>query len=298
MAGAPGRRGIAILLLMLTAGSCSAAGPLPSATSVGLPEASSAMVSPAAPTGASPEPTGSPTASSEVPAVPLTTVPEVASASSAPARLPTVTESTELPRTSDAATTQPAASSFRSSISAIDPAMATRMAASWRRGCPVALADLRYLTLSYRDFQGAEHTGELVVAADVADDVVAVFRTLFEKHYPIASMRLVDDFGGSDDASMAVDNTSAFNCRAVTGGSSFSEHSYGTAIDVNPVQNPYVRGSTVLPPAGAAFAKRPKGAGVIHGGDDVVDAFAAIGWSWGGYWSRPTDYQHFSRSGR
>lgn len=162
----------------------------------------------------------------------------------------------------------------------------------------MALADLRYLTLSYRDFQGAEHAGELVVAADVADDVVTVFGKLFEQGYPIASMRLVDDFGASDDASMAANNTSAFNCRAVTGGSSFSEHSYGTAIDINPVQNPYVRGGTVLPPAGSAFTKRPNRPGVIHAGDDVVDAFAAIGWKWGGYWSRPTDYQHFSQSGR
>lgn len=172
------------------------------------------------------------------------------------------------------------------------------MATSWRAGCPVPPADLRYLTVSYRNFVGEVRSGELVVAASVADDVVAVFDQLYVDEYPIASMRLVDDFRGSDDDSMAADNTSAFNCRAVTVGSSFSEHSYGTAIDINPVQNPYVGGGSVLPAAGATFAARPDTAGVIHGGDEVVAAFTAIGWSWGGYWSRPTDYQHFSLSDR
>lgn len=169
---------------------------------------------------------------------------------------------------------------------------------SWRAGCPVPLSDLRYLTLTYRGFDGTDHTGELVVAASVTDAVVATFRQLYADGYPIASMRLVDDFGGDDDASMAANNTSAFNCRPVTGGGGFSEHSYGTAIDVNPVQNPYVSGSSVLPPAGQAYADRPQSPGVIHDGDAVVTAFATHGFTWGGDWHSPIDYQHFSLSGR
>ncbi len=187
---------------------------------------------------------------------------------------------------------------FSDTVAAIDPALAARMASSWREGCPVPLSDLRYLTLTYRGFDGADHQGELVVAASVVDQVVAVFRRLYEIGYPIASMRLVDDFAGDDNASMSANNTSAFNCRPVTGGGGFSEHSYGTAIDVNPVQNPYLSGSTVLPAQGRQYVDRPDAPGVIHAGDEVVQAFADQGLRWGGTWSGPIDYQHFSVSGR
>jgi len=187
---------------------------------------------------------------------------------------------------------------YAGTVGPITPELAARMATSWRRGCPVELADLRYVTVTYRDPEGRTATGELVVHADVAASVVAVFGELFAQGYPIRSMRLVDDFGGSDDASMAADNTSAFNCRAVTGGTGWSEHAYGRAIDLNPVENPYVAGSRVAPPAGEAFAGRPDAPGVLHAGDPVVRAFAAHGWQWGGAWSSPVDYQHFSTTGR
>ena len=200
------------------------------------------------------------------------------------------------PATAAASTTP--GGGFTGSVVAIDAATAARMTPSWRAGCPVPLADLRYLTLTYRGFDGADHGGELIVAASVADEVVATFRQLYEDGYPIASMRLVDDFGGDDDTSMTANNTSAFNCRPVTGGGGFSEHSYGTAIDVNPVQNPYLSGSTVLPAAGRQYVDRPDAPGVIHDGDEVVTAFATHGFSWGGDWTGPIDYQHFSVSGR
>ena len=173
------------------------------------------------------------------------------------------------------------------------------MATSWRPGCPAPLEDLSYVKVSYVGFDGQVSEGELVVAVDVAEPVVTVFSRLFELGYPIASLRLVDDFAGSDDASMAANNSSAFNCRPVTGTTgTFSEHSYGTAIDLNPVQNPYVAGGTVLPPAGRDYLARPPLPGVLHAGDPVVQAFASIGWSWGGDWDGPVDYQHFSLSGR
>ncbi len=172
------------------------------------------------------------------------------------------------------------------------------MRSSYHPGCPVAPADLRYLTVTYRGFDNADHAGELVVAASVADDVVAIFHALYDNRFPIASLRLVDDFGGDDDASMAANNSSAFNCRPVTGGSGFSEHSYGTAIDLNPVQNPYVSGDVVLPPAGAGHLSRSPEPGVILAGDATVDTFARFGWSWGGAWTGPIDDQHFSVSGR
>ncbi|HEY5883015.1 MAG TPA: M15 family metallopeptidase [Nakamurella sp.] len=192
----------------------------------------------------------------------------------------------------------PQAGDFSSEIVTIGPDVAARMTSSWRAGCPVPLTDLRYLTLTYRGFDGADHAGEMVVATSVTDDVVTIFRRLYEIGYPIGSMRLVDEFGGDDGASMSANNTSAFNCRPVTGGGEFSEHAYGTAIDVNPVQNPYVSGSTVLPAQGRMYADRPDSPGVINAGDEVVWAFADQGFSWGGSWSRPIDYQHFSVSGR
>ena len=190
------------------------------------------------------------------------------------------------------------APTFQASTSPITPALAARMHASWRPGCPVPLEDLRYVTVTHRTFDGGTATGELVVHADLADGVVGVFRTLFAAGYPIALMRLVDDFAADDDASMAANNTSAFNCRSITGGTGWSEHSYGRALDLNPVQNPYVLGGTVLPPAGARYVDRPEEPGVLHAGDAVVTAFAAAGWSWGGAWTRPLDYQHFSTTGR
>jgi poly-gamma-glutamate synthesis protein (capsule biosynthesis protein) len=112
-------------------------------------------------------------------------------------------------------------------------------------------------------------------------------------------MRLVDAYGGDDHRSMDADNTSAFNCRTVAGTDRWSEHAYGRAIDVNPIENPYVTGSgNVSPPAGARFADRSQRArGLIHRGGPVVDAFAAAGWQWGGAWSGTKDYQHFSTSG-
>lgn len=187
---------------------------------------------------------------------------------------------------------------YAGTVGPITLELAARMSSSWRPGCPVPLADLRYVTVTYRDVGGGAATGELVVHADVADSVVAVFGELFALGYPIRSMRLVDDFGGSDDASMAADNTSAFNCRPISRGTGWSEHAYGRAIDLNPVENPYVRGSLVLPPEGARFADRPDAPGVVQAGDPVVRAFAAHGWQWGGDWSSPVDYQHFSTTGR
>ena len=174
------------------------------------------------------------------------------------------------------------------------------MSASWRTGCPVPLESLRLLTVSHWDFDGNHLQGELVVHAAVADDIVTVFRRIHEARFPIQQLRLVDDFGGDDDRSMAANNTSAFNCRQATGSSRWSEHAYGRAVDINPVQNPYVtRSGAVLPPEGAAYTKRdPATPGLITAGGPVVAAFRAIGWGWGGNWSSGKDYQHFSASGR
>jgi poly-gamma-glutamate synthesis protein (capsule biosynthesis protein) len=198
----------------------------------------------------------------------------------------------------DAVPADALATGYAGTVTAITAELAERMAPSWRPGCPVPLADLRYVTVTHHVLGGGTATGELVVHADVADSVVAVFGELFAQGFPVRSMRLVDDFDGSDDASMAADNTSAFNCRPISRGTGWSEHAYGRAIDLNPVENPYVRGPLVLPPAGVPFAARAAAPGVVLAGDPVVRAFAAHGWQWGGAWDSPVDYQHFSTTGR
>ncbi|MFM8305266.1 MAG: M15 family metallopeptidase [Actinomycetota bacterium] len=177
---------------------------------------------------------------------------------------------------------------------------ASDLGASWRAGCPVGPDQLRRLTLSYRDFDGRAQTGALVVHTEVTDAVTAIFRRLFDARVPIRRMETVDRYAGSDDASMAADNTSAFNCRrAVTSGPpQWSAHAYGRAIDVNPVENPYVLGDKALPPAGAAFVDRTDvRPGMASPGSALVEAFAASGWQWGGRWAGSPDYQHFSADG-
>ena len=155
--------------------------------------------------------------------------------------------------------------------------------------------------MSYWGFDRAPHTGELVVHRDVAGDVVHVFRALFDARFPIRRMVLIDAYGGDDGRSMAANNTSAFNCRRSTGDpSAWSEHADGRAVDINPVQNPYVSSTgAVEPEAGEAYTDRSRNApGMIRAGGVVVRAFRSIGWGWGGNWTRSKDYQHFSRSGR
>ena len=183
---------------------------------------------------------------------------------------------------------------------AIQPVTTERLGASWRPGCPVAPEKLRLVRVAYLGFDGTERVGELVVAEEVAGEIVTIFERLRADRYPIERMETVDHFGADDDRSMAANNTSAFNCRSVTGQPGvWSEHSYGRAIDVNPVQNPYVRGGTVLPPAGGAYLNRTLNAtGLIKAGGPAVVAFSAAGWGWGGSWSSLKDYQHFSASGR
>lgn len=174
------------------------------------------------------------------------------------------------------------------------------MTKSWREGCPVGLDQLRLLTLAHWDFNDQAVTGELVVHADWADEVVQVFGALFDAQFPIERMELIDVYDGDDLLSIAANNTSGFNCREVLNRPGvWSNHATGTAIDINPVQNPYLsRSGVVLPEAGAAFLDRSiEAKGGIYAGDAVTAAFAAIGWGWGGNWVSSKDWQHFSASG-
>jgi hypothetical protein len=193
-----------------------------------------------------------------------------------------------------------AAPRFRGSIVAERGAVRERVRYSWRRRCPVGPVELRLLRVDHWGLDGRVHRGELIVHRDHARRILVVLEKLFKARYPIQRLRLVDAYQADDDRSMAANNTSGFNCRPVSGSSRWSEHAFGRAIDLNPLRNPYVtRGGRVSPPAGRPYANRARrAAGMIHGGDAVVRAFAAAGWRWGGYWSGSRDYQHFSSTGR
>jgi D-alanyl-D-alanine carboxypeptidase len=176
---------------------------------------------------------------------------------------------------------------------------AADLPASWRPGCPVGPEDLRLLSMSYWGFDDRPHTGTMVVSAAGAPAVLDVFHRLYDRRFPIRRMEPVDVYGGSDEASIAADNTAGFNCRnaVASGPPQWSAHAYGEAIDVNPVENPYLEGGQVLPPAGSAFVNRADvRPGMAVKGGELNTAFAAAGWYWGGVWASP-DYQHFSSTG-
>lgn len=221
--------------------------------------------------------------------------------SSAGAALPTVAPAVStppaLPPVSSAATAAAFASSSRALTAAEQAAMT---GVSWRPGCPVPLADLRRLTVSFVGFDGTTRQGVLVVHASAVAPLTQVFRELHAARFPIRGMQPVEAYGGDDWTSIEADNTSAFNCRLRTGSTSeWSRHSYGLALDLNPLENPYVTSGTTSHPRSRPFLDRSSvRPGMITGGSAAVAAFTRVGWSWGGTWSNPVDLQHFSDNGR
>jgi D-alanyl-D-alanine carboxypeptidase len=183
-----------------------------------------------------------------------------------------------------------------------EPTRAAMIGVVWRKGCPVGLEDLRRITFRHWSFDRSIATGQIVVNAGVAVGIESVLKDLFDAKFPITSAKPIEEFGGDDDRSTMANNTSAFNCRAVTGGKTFSEHAWGRAVDINPVQNPYVRSNgTVLDPKAKPYLKRSalsESSGAIIANGAVVKAFKRIGWKWGGTFNRVKDYQHFSSTGR
>jgi hypothetical protein len=171
---------------------------------------------------------------------------------------------------------------------------------SWHRGCPVPISQLRLLRVRHWGFDGDFHRGRLIVHENEAREILRAMESLFRERFPIRRMEVIDAYGGDDHRSMNADNTSAFNCRFVAGTSRWSQHAFGKAIDLNPIENPYVTSSGhVSPPAGRPYADRSRDAkGMIKSGSSTVRAFRRVGWKWGGNWSGTKDYQHFSTNGR
>jgi hypothetical protein len=169
----------------------------------------------------------------------------------------------------------------------------------WRKGCPVSLDQLRTVRATHKGYDGKDHTGTLVVNQAVASTVATALRRLYAAGVPIRKMRPIEAYGGNDWKSIEDDNTSAFNCRRATGSSNWSNHAYGRAIDINPIENPYVTSSgSVAHKASVTFVKRTAGPGVATPGSPMVKIFDNLGWGWGGTWSGTKDYQHFSSNGR
>lgn len=171
---------------------------------------------------------------------------------------------------------------------------------TWRPGCPVSPSQLSDIHMYYWGFDHRAHIGSMIVNKTVVSQVVVVFRDLYLKRFPIKEMVPEDTYGGNDNKAAAADDTSGFNCRyaVAPGPHQWSVHAYGEAIDVNDVQNPYVDGPTIIPPAGRAYLDRADvRPGMAVPGGTLVKAFASVGWYWGGRWTGSPDYQHFSLTG-
>ncbi len=186
---------------------------------------------------------------------------------------------------------------FAATISEVPEHVIAR--STWKPDCPVALDELRYVTVTFWGFDGRPHTGELILNARVAEDVAGVFATLFAERFPIEEMRVVTAEELDEPPTGDGNNTTAFSCRPAVGSGSWSQHAYGLAVDVNPFHNPYRKGDLILPELSSAYLDRDDvRPGMILADGPVVAAFTDIGWGWGGWWTTLSDLHHFSENGR
>lgn len=281
-----------IALVSVLAAGCSAP-PLPSATDTAT--ATPSATGDPTPTLPSPSPTlPSPFARPEW----LGTIPLELHADGSTISAPTPPELTERALEPRPFFVDPVSDEFTAHVSGVPSYVAAR--STYVDGCPVPLEDLRYITLTFWGFDGRPHVGEIIVHRSVADDVVEVFHELYDARFPIEEMRVVSLADLQGPATGDGNGSGAFSCRKIVGSvSTWSQHSYGLAIDINPFQNPYVKGEVIIPELAGSYLDREwERPGMIERGDIVVRAFARIGWTWGGTWSSPKDYMHFSLTGR
>lgn len=185
------------------------------------------------------------------------------------------------------------------SIKEIPSSIARRMvdAKIWQEDCPVPINRLKLLDVSHCNFENQISSGQLIVLDKLAQNVLDIFKELFVLKFPIHSIKLIDEFGGDDDLSMAANNSSCFNFRHIANSTKFSMHSYGLAIDINPMQNPCLVKNNqssdinIAPEAGKEFLDRSnQRKGMV---EPIVKIFEKYGFDWGGNWSDPIDYHHF-----
>jgi hypothetical protein len=169
---------------------------------------------------------------------------------------------------------------------------------TWTEECPVTRDELSYITVSFYGFDGTFHTGETIVNASVAADIVGVFEKLHAARFPIEGMKVTTQAELDAPPTGDGNNTGSFGCRPAVGSGSWSQHAYGLAIDINPFHNPYVKDDLIIPELATSYVDRDRVLpGMILPGDVVTAAFAAIGWKWGGDWHSLKDYMHFSQNG-
>lgn len=187
---------------------------------------------------------------------------------------------------------------YKSSIQPIPAPVAAEMEKfSWWPRCPVGLDQLAYVTLTHWGFDQKKHQGVLIVNRKVAQEVVSIFKELFMQHFPIESIEPRYSFGNNAFTLLLSNSSAGFMCRSMVGNSNkYSLHSYGLAIDINPGQNPYIKGNVVIPWLGLMYvARHHKTRGMIMANDAVVHAFQKRGWTWGGDWRTRKDYMHFQK---
>lgn len=167
---------------------------------------------------------------------------------------------------------------------------------SFKAGGPVDYSDLALIRVKYINFDDKEMIGEIIVNKKLADDVYEIFQELHKVRYPIKKISLIDEYNNSDELSMADNNTYSFSVRAITGGNKYSNHAYGRAVDINPIQNPYIKNKIIEPENGKNYLDRKNvRKGMIVKGDACYNAFKKRGWTWGGEWKSLKDFQHFEK---
>jgi hypothetical protein len=194
---------------------------------------------------------------------------------------------------------RPKSGRFAGTIGPVPRSVVAR--STWRPKCPVSLDQLSYLTMTFWGFDHRLHTGEMIVNASVDEQIVGVFRALYEARFPIEEMRVVtlkEQRAWHTAPTGDTNVTSSFECRQATLGRTWSQHAYGLAVDINPFHNPYLRGELVAPELAGAYSNREwRRPGMILEGDIATRAFDAIGWGWGGRWNSLKDWMHFSQTG-
>lgn len=162
-------------------------------------------------------------------------------------------------------------------------------------------SNLRYLRVLHVDEKGKIHLGEMVCHHSIANDLIDIFRQLFDARYPIERMVLIDEYHADDEASMRANNSSCFNYRQVKGSGKLSKHAQGLAVDINPLYNPCVKHSAngkmiVQPSTATKYVNRStKYPYKIVKGDLLYQLFIQHGFKWGGAWRSLKDYQHFEK---
>ena len=182
-----------------------------------------------------------------------------------------------------------------------DSIFARMQGRSYPKGCTVPRSDLRHVRVLHVDANGKTHKGELVCSKAIAQDLVEIFRQLYQARYPIEKIRLIDDYDADDEQSMSDNNTSSFCYRTVSGSKKLSKHAQGMAVDINTRYNPYVRKGTdgrqlISPDNGRPYANRQNSYPYkIVKGDLLYRLFVQHGFRWGGNWRTMKDYQHFEK---